>query len=302
MAVIVQWAYSTETPVEVPLLGSVRTVVAGNITRFVLRHPKTAQATIAGVPANLLAMTYSSIGVEQKLRAVDLGNMPNLQDIEDPYVQILWFLKVAKLAGIRRLGHYEICDLMWHVFDVHIDYNVADGLLRGKEQEVGDRIRGRKITLSGEKLLWKRVPNILFIDPSAPLTGRRQVQQVMSELQGKVRICDPWIGEKTLDVLAQMTSVVSIQMLSHNIDSLDRQTCKDFTTEYGIPLSIRSTKKDVIHDRYIIHKRGLVTVGTSLNGLGNKQTFVVKEGSDIANAVGKRFQELWGPAQSTSVC
>lgn len=37
----------------------------------------------------------------------------------------------------------------------------------------------------------------------------------------------------------------------------------------------------VLHDRYAIHDDGMLLFGTSLNGLGLKQTFVVALGQDI---------------------
>jgi hypothetical protein len=44
--------------------------------------------------------------------------------------------------------------------------------------------------------------------------------------------------------------------------------------------------------------KGFLLIGTSLNGLGKKQTFVAEVGPDIAAVVGTAFDALWKLATS----
>ncbi len=48
-----------------------------------------------------------------------------------------------------------------------------------------------------------------------------------------------------------------------------------------------------LHDRYVIHDDGMMIVGTSLNSIGLKQSFVVTVGDDIRAMVVGAFDDAW---------
>jgi hypothetical protein len=68
---------------------------------------------------------------------------------------------------------------------------------------------------------------------------------------------------------------------------------KAFVTEHGIALDARTLPHGVLHDRFLIHDDGMLMFGTSLNGLGLKQSFVVALGEDIRASVAATFDADW---------
>ena len=69
---------------------------------------------------------------------------------------------------------------------------------------------------------------------------------------------------------------------------------KAFTSEYGIPVTVRVAQANVLHDRYAIDDSQMLHFGNSLNGIGAKQSFVVSLGEDIRMATIAAFDKLWG--------
>jgi hypothetical protein len=124
-------------------------------------------------------------------------------------------------------------------------------------------------------------------EPAAALSRLRVVQDMFGGLRGDVRVCDPYVDSATLDMLAHLDRAASIKLLSVNIKDkggIVRDT-KAFIAEHGKPLEIRLGPKGQLHDRYVIHDDGMLLVGTSLNSIGLKQSFLVAPGGDIRQRV-----------------
>ena len=58
-------------------------------------------------------------------------------------------------------------------------------------------------------------------------------------------------------------------------------------------LEIRKATNTELHDRYIASKTEMVILGTSLNGFGKKQCFVIKAGPGIKDAMTGEFDARW---------
>ncbi len=128
---------------------------------------------------------------------------------------------------------------------------------------------------------------VLFIQPEQAFKGIRKTEATLSELRGEVRVCDPYVDPRTLDFLDKCRDAKVIRLLTVNVRSpsaLKRDLAALNRQHHG-KLEIRVAQDRDLHDRYIIHDDGLVLLGTSLNGLGGKQTFVVALGSDVRNDV-----------------
>ena len=103
---------------------------------------------------------------------------------------------------------------------------------------------------------------------------------------------------RTLDFLAACESATAIRLLTANI-SKPNPFARDvaaFNREHGGKLEVRVAAQKTLHDRYIIHDDGLLLLGTSLNGLGKKQTFVVALGPDLRADVSAAFESRWQTA------
>ena len=85
---------------------------------------------------------------------------------------------------------------------------------------------------------------------------------------------------RTLDLLAACTNADEIRLLTANIAKPTPFTrdLEGFRREHKVPIMVVQVAPGVLHDRYAIDDYGMVLFGTSLNGIGKKQTFVVAVG------------------------
>ena len=137
-----------------------------------------------------------------------------------------------------------------------------------------------------------------FINPSKALTEIRKVEELLGGLSGALRICDPYVDKKTLDLLAECTAASKIALLTVNVqkESSFRRDLEAFSRQHPVPLEVRIAAAARLHDRYVIHGTGILIFGGSLNGLGKKQSFIVGLGDGMKAVVADEFDREWRTA------
>lgn len=140
---------------------------------------------------------------------------------------------------------------------------------------------------------------ITVIDPKNAIQHIRSLHDQLAELSGNIYICDPYLDAATLEHLDSCCEGTNVLLLTHNIQDTGRlrQLISAFPTTKK-RIEIRKTKKAVIHDRYIIDKKGMLILGTSLNGFGKKQCFVISVGQDFRSTMLDSFMGLWADADA----
>lgn len=136
--------------------------------------------------------------------------------------------------------------------------------------------------------------SVLIVEPEKAYKGIRDFQTFLAALTGHIRICDPYIDTKTLDMLTLIPKKCRIQLLTCNIQK-SKTLRRDYTayqTQYK-NLEIRVLSSGNLHDRYIINEKAMWLLGQSLNGIGKKETFVVRLGEDIRSQVLELFEQNW---------
>ena len=138
----------------------------------------------------------------------------------------------------------------------------------------------------------------VFIEPYGSFRGIRRVEGILGSLQGELRVCDPYIDNRTLDFLGECISADSIRLLTANVfkESKSRRDLKAFNAQHVYLLEVRVAVPSVLHDRYIAHSSGLLVIGTSLNSLGAKETFVISLGEDVRHSLIASFDRSWSRA------
>ena len=66
----------------------------------------------------------------------------------------------------------------------------------------------------------------------------------------------------------------------------------------GYNIEVREYNKSEIHDRYLINHKNMFLIGTSLNYIGKKDTFIVKVGNDMRETVSAVFYRRWRVAKN----
>jgi hypothetical protein len=177
-----------------------------------------------------------------------------------------------------------------------------EAILSAERKTIAKRKRKKRnvyqLMREGSRELDAAGDTVLFIEPSTGYTGLRGTDDLLGTLEGDVRVCDPYVDKNSLDMLAQCESADSIRLLTHNVKQSHgfKQALKPFTTQYGITIDVRCAQPGILHDRYAIDDGSMLMFGTSLNGIGLKQTLVVAIGRDMRSIVLAAFEATWDAA------
>ena len=150
----------------------------------------------------------------------------------------------------------------------------------------------------GEQLLGEAQSSILFIDPEQAFKATLSLHDFFSKLKGTVRVCDAYLDNTTLEHLHVLDKSVTVRLLTKNVKDTGgalRRLVAAWKTE-GRNLEIRVDNLAPLHDRYIIDDSNMVILGTSLNGFGKKQCFIIQTGPDMRAVLIPVFDGLWNSA------
>jgi hypothetical protein len=139
-----------------------------------------------------------------------------------------------------------------------------------------------RLMLPGERevahLLDRAAVEVFRFDGSTPRKARQQLGSLLAKLTGHIRICDPYLGLRTLDNLDHLPAKTLVRFLTAKIsDSAAKMTValKDFRTEHP-GIAFRQVPLGTgLHDRYILTDDSLLLVGHGLKDVGAKESFLV---------------------------
>jgi hypothetical protein len=172
-----------------------------------------------------------------------------------------------------------------------IDGEVAYSLMTKGKREIPDLLGGNNFS-------------VVRIEAGKPRTARIQLTNVLSKLNGVVKICDPYYGVRTFDSLDGIPKTCVIQFLSaHASDKATKVSgvLQDFIKE-NPKFEIRVQPSPVtIHDRYLITKDELFLLGHGLKDIGGKESFMIRLEKDMAKDLiedmNASFDKLWLSSQ-----
>lgn len=236
----------------------------------------------------------------QRFRELRVTVDSDPHSLGDDRLQVLWCFSVVKDdADLAYLTPAQASEILRELEGIHVSRQRANGILTKERGTVSrKRIRGKphfKIMKSGEDALNAVEQMSVFVDPASALSEIRRMEDVLSKLKGTLKICDPYIDNKTLDFLAECRSAAELRLLTVNAYEKTklRRDLEAFRKQHSAPIEIRVAGGSPLHDRYIVHQEGMLLLGGSLNGFAKKQTFVVNLGTDIRAASEHAFDAAW---------
>lgn len=138
---------------------------------------------------------------------------------------------------------------------------------------------------------------------NTPFTSKILLEEkVLKNLSGTILVCDPYISERTLDMVVKVIKGSNIKILTSNIKeesrgSLNRQL-HDLTRQ-GYQVEVRVLGDFTLHDRYIMDDSHMWIIGHSIKDLGNKESFVIELSGDIKQAAKQLFEDNWNKTSAT---
>lgn len=239
---------------------------------------------------------------EDAFRAADMSEFPRLASLSDRG-RVLWVLGAGKeKAGRVWLTPGEISTILRDVYGFPLSWQKVQALIVSERGTVATSRKGgfrrHQIMQAGLDELLAKGPDVVFIEPSKALSGIRSAQATMQTFAGLLRFCDPYIESASLDLLAEATGASEIRLLTVNI-SKPQVFARDlaaFRKEHPAKIEVRQAAAGTLHDRYGIDDNRMLLFGTSLNGIGKKQSFIVEVGEDLRATVLAAFDTAWNSA------
>lgn len=229
-----------------------------------------------------------------------LGDAHNLSEDR---LRVLWVLAATKDdSELAYLTPAQISDILCDREGVDVPRQRAAGIL---QKEIGTVTRKRYQGRNKYKIMKKGIEEItpaslssIYVNPELALTQIRRMEEILASLKGDLKVCDPYIENKTIDFLSECRSSSSIKLLTSNIlkESKLRRDLVAYDKEHASKIEVRIASNGVLHDRYILHYDGMLLLGTSLNGFAKKQSFLVSLGPDIRAATEVAFNRVWASA------
>jgi hypothetical protein len=240
--------------------------------------------------------------------AADLSDLPTPRSLTNERLLVLWALAVAEKAGRPIITPAEISTVLRDIYKIDLSRQRIQSLLAKESRTVARRkkagLQAYQIMQTGlDELLGIASQTVVFVEPSEALSNIRKTEELLAGLRGTLSVCDPYVDGRTLDFLASCQAATAIRLLTVNITgpTAFARDVAAFNKQHGGKLRVRVAAQKDLHDRYIIHDDGLLHLGTSLNGFGKKQTFIVALGSDLRADVSVAFELRWEIAAATEI-
>ncbi len=237
----------------------------------------------------------------------------SLKDLEHG----LWILKIAKeRLNDPYLTAQQIHHLLSDVFGIPSDpigitraFAKAGGSSRNKKQVIKRFENANilyKIALPGEKYLdsisSRGLLSILYFKPDSHRVSKKKLTDLVKSLKAKqLKICDPYYGERTLDVLEESVRAHKKALfLSHMTNENQSKFKREFAylkKQYPNKVEMRIFPKKELHDRYILCENSFLLMGQGIKDIGNKESLVLliddRFGKEIRKELEKTFDSRW---------
>lgn len=130
---------------------------------------------------------------------------------------------------------------------------------------------------------------VRYVPPS--IDAATDAYKTLLRAKSPLWICDPYAEPDALSPLAEILSRGRLLTAQGRIrsDGITEQWARD----RGLEVRVRSK----LHDRFIVGPADGFLIGTSLNGLGKKHTFLVELDAVLRKTVCDVFEELWNASE-----
>lgn len=142
---------------------------------------------------------------------------------------------------------------------------------------------------------------LTYIEGDAPRKTRIYLKDIMVSLEGLVRICDPYYGIRSLEILSEIPISCSVRFLTSKTNEKSYKLngpIGDFKRDYhNVEIRVLDPPT-ILHDRYILAADILYILGHGIKDIGDKDSFIVtiskSFAEDVLNDMESHFDVLWG--------
>ena len=233
---------------------------------------------------------------KNELTSIDIHSLPDVMNIS------LWVVEYLSIDSAYRFGASDIANYMISNLGISTSRQTVHAALKKATQKkfCHKNKKGFSIMKLGQDELLRQIQKekVVLIEPGKPFVAGMKLETIFSSMKGVLKISDPYVDIKTLDVLYRCTTAkLAIKLLTVQIK--DEQKFKREILKLrheGHAIEVRKISAGELHDRYFIESNHFWLSGNSLNNIGKKESFIVALGGDIRKNMLKTFDSRWQSA------
>lgn len=241
-------------------------------------------------------------------RNLDSDSKELLADIESPLKLSLKILQIAYddfgleyLTMEAILACLEATDIS--LKQIKITRALASAGNKINRKKIGELIK-YKITIHGRRYIDDLTSNnklsLFYVEANTPRTARKKLDELLKDVRGNIRVCDPYYGSRTFDTLElfpKSSSVYFLTAITSESSSKLLSIISDFKKERPKTEIRKVNNAKELHDRYILCDDSFMIIGHGIKDIGNKDSFVVKIDKSLApdlwQQVKNNFDHRW---------
>ena len=145
----------------------------------------------------------------------------------------------------------------------------------------------------------KKTLAVTHLKGDKPYSDRRDLEEILQDLEGEVRICETYLSEESLDLLGSIPNSCKISALVGPRTNLAKLKVKLDLFRKEFPNSeFRQYSSSGLHDRYIIDDNSLMILGYGLQrvGIGGESFVIILNNEwieDMKAGVITEFDKKW---------
>lgn len=255
-----------------------------------------------------MARPASEFEIFEKFRKVETEVKQTLSKITSPLKIGLSVLTLAQdRFGVEYLSLNEIIESLDRLGVAVESLRLARALARAGNRIRCVEVKGvtkYKVMMVGrqeiEDIISISGPQIVYVERDKPRTARKKLEDIIATMKGTIRICDPYYGVRTLDILELFPSRCDVRFLTAKTTEKSakiKSAISDFKKEYpNVEIRIYPREKE-LHDRYVIASNHLLIIGHGIKDIGNKESFIIQidstYGADLIRMLSNIFDQRW---------
>lgn len=234
---------------------------------------------------------------KKELESIDIHTLPDIMGLS------LWVMEYLSEEVESYFGASDISNYITKKLGISTSRQAVHAALTSavKKKLCHKDKKGFAIMKLGQDELLKQIrqERVIYIEPGKPFTAGMKLESIFGSMTGILKISDPYIDVKTLDVLSRSKVSLPLRILTVNIK--DEAGFKRELTKFqheGYTIEVRKISQGNLHDRYFIDDKHFWLSGNSLNNLGKKESFIVTLDGDIRKSMLQVFDSRWQSATS----
>lgn len=233
---------------------------------------------------------------KNELESVNVHSFPDVMSVA------LWVIEYLSTDTSNQFGSSEIANYMTDKLGISTSRQAVHmALTKAVSKKFCHKAnKGFSIMKIGQDELLKQTQkeNVVFIEPGKPFAAGMKLEEIFSSTKGIVKISDPYVDIKTLNVLYRCpTPGLVIKLLTVQIkDQVNFKHEILKLQQEGYNIEVRTISAGDLHDRYFIDDNHFWLSGNSLNNIGRKESFIVRLDGDIRKSMMQTFDSRWQSA------